>query len=441
MSSEKVREIANAAFKASNYRNLHGVFVPPIQNLTDTDFYKFSMGQFIHKYYPNVEVMSKLIVRDKNIPLWKYVDLDDLRQALDHIQSLLMRKTDLYYLRGMDLYGRNMFSEEYLDFLRMLKLSGYDISMKEGRTEISFKGLWSHQTYWETLAMPVISELYYRGVMKGLPEADVQSIFAVADNRLQNNLLEIKKHPYVFFADFGTRRRFSHLWHKYAIGEAKRVLPKQFTGTSNVYMASHHDLESKGTFAHEPTMVVTALAKSIEEMRNAQYKVLEQWQEMHGRGLRIILPDTYGSEQFFANAPEWLRDWTGHRQDSGDPVVEIERYNNWLKQGGVNPSDRISIPSDGLTVSSMIVIAKWFKDKTPTPNGWGTGFANDFAGTLPGNDHMRPFSMVIKAYQADDNYCVKLSNDVNKATGPKSEIARYIEVFGAQHRVAREVLV
>jgi nicotinate phosphoribosyltransferase len=188
-------------------------------------------------------------------------------------------------------------------------------------------------------------------------------------------------------------------------------------------------------------MVVTALQDTDEAMRQAQYEVLAKWQEMYGKGLRIILPDTYGSEQFFAHAPKWLTDWKGQRQDSGDPVVEVNRYLDWLKGYGIQPSDRISIPSDGLDVPAMVGISSQFNGVHPTPFGYGTGLTNDFASTLPGNNDMRPFSMVIKPFSANGRPCVKLSNDVSKATGPRAEIERYIKIFGAQQRVERPVLV
>lgn len=434
---EKLHDVVDAI-----YRNMHSkVFVPPVQSLMDIDFYKFTMGQFIHRFYPDVEVTFKLIVRDKAIKLWKYVDLGQLQEAFEYIQSLTMRKTDIYYLRGMDLYDKYMFSEEYLTFLRSLHLSGFKIEKKDGNVEVTFTSRWCEVTFWETIGMAIISELYYRGVMKEMSEYEVHSLYAVADARLQSNLLEIKKHPTITYSDFGTRRRNSFLWQKYVVAESVRVTDRQFTGTSNVWMAFHYDLDPKGTNAHEQIQVVTALADSDEEMRQAQYKVPELWQQIYGKGLRIMLPDTYGSKQFFENAPSWLKDWTGHRQDSGDPSVEVNRYIDWLISQGENPMNRISIPSDGLTVETMVLIDNGFSGRHPTTYGWGTGGTNGFNGTVPGNDNMRSFSMVIKAYSANGRPCVKLSNDKSKATGPKDEIARYLKIFGEQDRVERPVFV
>ncbi len=424
------------------YKNMHGrVFIPPVQSLMDIDFYKFTMGQFIHRFYPDHEVTFKLIVRDKNVRLWKYVDLDQLRQSFEYVQSLAMRKTDIYYLRGMDLYDKYLFKDEYLEFLSKLRLSGYKLERVDGTIEITFTSRWAEVSYWETIALAIISELYYRGVMKEMSEEDVHDLYTVADNKLQMNLLEIKKHPAIRFADFGQRRRNGFLWQKYAVGEASRVLGPQFVGTSNTWMAFHYDFNPMGTNAHELPMVVTALQDSDDAMRAAQYEVLKQWEEIHGVGLRIFLPDTYGSTQFFQNAPTRLLDWKGQRQDSGDPIAEINRYKSWLKLHGVDPKERLTIPSDGLDVPEMKSITSNVAGSHLISFGWGTLFANEMRGVVPGNDDMRPFSMACKVVSVDGRPCVKLSNDISKATGPKDEIARYLRIFGGQNRTERSVVV
>lgn len=441
MKQDALGALAQVTYNAIHYRELGLPFVPPVQSLMDIDFYKFTMGQFIHRFYADEVVTFKVIVRDKNIRLWKYVDIDELRMALAHVQSLSMRKTDIYYLRGMDLYNKFMFDEKFLDFLRNLKLSGISIENNGGTIEITCKAKWDEVTYWETIVLAIISELYYRGVMKDMTLEEIKRFYVIADNKLQNMLLEIKRHPGVRFADFGQRRRHSFLWQKYVISQAIRVLGKQFVGTSNTWMAFHFDENPIGTNAHELPMVVTALADTDDEKRQAQYVVLKQWEMIYGQGLRIMLPDTYGSKQFFEGAPSWLKDWRGQRQDSGDPYLEIDRYMNWLRSHGVDPQERLTIPSDGLDVPTMCSIESHFSGKHLISFGWGTNFTNGMRDVLPGNNDMRPFSVVCKVVSVNGRPVVKLSNDVTKATGPKDEIARYIEIFGAQDRVTREALV
>lgn len=61
---------------------------------------------------------------------------------------------------------------------------------------------------------------------------------------------------------------------------------------------------------------------------------------------------------------------------------------------------------------------------------------NDFRGLVP-DDRLAPFSVVCKAVSANGRPTVKLSDNPEKAMGPKDEIARYKRVFGvgAQERI------
>ena len=55
--------------------------------------------------------------------------------------------------------------------------------------------------------------------------------------------------------------------------------------------------------------------------RQAQYRLLELWQQTYQGELLILLPDTFGTTQFLENAPDWVADWTGQRIDSKDPFI------------------------------------------------------------------------------------------------------------------------
>jgi len=155
-----------------------------IRSLMDVDFYKFTMSYFIHKFYPGTDVTFKLINRDATIPLAKIIPEEALREQLDHVRTLMFRRTDLYYLRGMDVYGKNMFSEDYLTFLSELKLTDYDLRKNGDQYELTFKGPWEVVTFWETIALAIISELYYRELMKGMSETELSIMYGKATDKL-----------------------------------------------------------------------------------------------------------------------------------------------------------------------------------------------------------------------------------------------------------------
>ncbi len=440
-----------------------------IRSLLDVDFYKFTMGYFIHRFFPEVQVTFRFINRHPHIPVAELVDEDELRAQLDHVRTLRFRRTDIYYLRGMDVYGEAMFSREYLDFLAGLKLPPYTLDRRGDQYEIQFTGTWAEVTFWETIAMAIVNELVYRTLLQGMAEdrstgeSGLQILYARATDKLYHKLQRLAENPSIHFADFGKRRRHSFLWQQFAIEMAEEVVGQGLTGVSNTWMAFNKDLVPIGTNAHELPMVLTALADTNNAKRDAQYMVLEAWGNLFPQNaLRIMLPDTYGTEQFFSGmsedmAHEVSHAWRGLRGDSGDLVVEGERYIKWLTQHGVDPKEKLYIPSDGLDVEGILKLNQALGGRVQLAYGWGTKFTNDFESCHPhGNEPavvngkklhltwdqlLRGHSFVCKVASADDKPAVKLSNNVNKATGPVAEIDRYLRVFGEKGRLQQRVEV
>ncbi|MGD5588138.1 hypothetical protein QUT57_22800, partial [Xanthomonas citri pv. citri] len=127
-------------------------------------------------------------------------------------------------------------------------------------------------------------------------------------------------------------------------------LGSSFLGTSNCLIALRREVEAVGTNAHELPMVYTALAESDADMLRAPYRVLEDWQEDYQGNLLVILPDTYGTSNFLAGAPDWVRNWTGIRIDSKDPIAGGEEAIAWWRSRGQDPKEKLAIFSDGLDV-------------------------------------------------------------------------------------------
>ena len=187
-------------------------------------------------------------------------------------------------------------------------------------------------------------------------------------------------------------------------------------------------------------MVYSALAKDDAALKRAPYDVLADWHEEHDGNLRIILPDTYGTEGFLQNAPDWLAKWTGIRIDSGDPATGAETAIRWWKSRGEDPLDKLVIFSDGLDVDKIIELQKQFEGRVRVSFGWGTMLTNDFRGLVP-DDALKAFSLVCKAVKADGNPTVKLSDNPRKAMGPEAELDRYRRVFGVGAQATQEVVV
>ena len=402
---------------------------PIVRSLIDTDFYKLLMCQSIYRNKSQTKVTFSLINRSSNILLADLVDEGELREQLDHIRSLSLTRGESTWLRGNTFYGRRqMFRSDFMEWFEGLKLPAYHLEKINGQYELTFEGNWPEVMLWEVPALSVLMELRSRAVLDTMDRFELQILYARAMTKLWEKIEKLKGLKNLKIADFGTRRRHSYLWQDWAVQAMQEGLRDAFVGTSNCSIAMKRDIEAIGTNAHELPMVYSALADSDEDLAMAPYQVLADWHEEHDGNLRIILPDTYGTEGFLQKAPDWLASWTGMRIDSGDPRTGAENAIRWWRSMGENLKEKLLIFSDGLDVNQILDLHKQFSDRVNVSFGWGTNLTNDFRNLVDGA-RLDAFSLVCKAATVNGRATVKLSDNPNKATGPVSEIERYRRVF------------
>ncbi|MGR3571759.1 nicotinate phosphoribosyltransferase [Brevirhabdus sp.] len=414
---------------------------PIIRSLIDTDFYKLLMCQSVFRNKPDTQVTFSLINRTKSIRLADLVDEGELREQLDHIRSLSLSRGESTWLRGNTFYGkRQMFRPDFMEWFEGLRLPAYHLEKRDGQFELTFEGRWPEVMLWEIPALAVLMELRSRAVLKDMGKFELQVLYARAMTKLWEKVEGLRAVPDLRLADFGTRRRHSFLWQDWCVQAMLEGLGEKFVGTSNCLIAMRREVEAIGTNAHELPMVYSALAETDAQLRQAPYEVLADWHEEHDGNLRIILPDTYGTQEFLAGAPDWLAGWTGIRIDSGDPAEGAETAIAWWKSRGEDPRGKLVIFSDGLDVDRIEQLQRQFSGRVRVSFGWGTLLTNDFRGLVP-NDGLAPFSLVCKAVCANGRPTVKLSDNPLKAMGPADEIARYARVFRLGAQQEYEVLV
>ncbi len=434
---------------------------PITRSLLDTDFYKLLMLQFIWKHFPKTHTSFTLQNRTTSIPLGNIVGIQPLREHLQATKKLRFHKSELIWLAGNTFYGRRgIFESGFIEWLeRDFRLSDFELSVEDGQFSLRFSGLWTETTMWEIYALSIIDELKTRASLKRLSELELDILYARAKTRLWEKMERLRGVPDLSLSDFGTRRRHSFLWHEYVVNAMSDVLGSHFTGSSNTYLAYKHDLEAIGTNAHELPMALAALATGDEELRSAQYRLLELWQQTFQGELLILLPDTFGTTQFLANAPDWVADWKGQRVDSKDPFLAGDEYIAWLEKRGRDPRQKRLIASDALDVDRILELHAYFggtlrngamaadfrragdfldeRKWIPNPRirfsaGWGTFLTNDFRNCNPlGDDCFDPVSLVCKLSEVEGKPAVKLSDNYLKAMGPAAEIERYRRVFGS----------
>lgn len=433
---------------------------PITRSLLDTDFYKLLMLQFIWKHFRRTRAAFTLTNRTSAVPLGDIVNLDELREQLESTRRLRFHKSELIWLAGNTFYGRRgMFEPAFLEWLEKdFHLSEFELCVEDGQISLRFDGLWTHTTMWEIYALSAVDELKTRASLKGLSELELDIIYARAKTRLWEKMERLRGVPGLNVSDFGTRRRHSFLWQEYVVTAMADTLQGNFAGSSNTYLAYKHDLEAIGTNAHELPMAMAALAETDEELKQAQYRLLELWQQTYQGELLILLPDTYGTTQFFRHAPAWVSQWTGQRIDSKDPFVAGDEFIEWLEKQGVDPRRKRLIASDSLDVDLILALHAYFGGRLRNgavpaefrrasdfedasrwvperrirfSAGWGTFLTNDFRNCNPrGDESFDPVSLVCKLSAVEGRPAVKLSDNYSKAMGPPEEIERYRRIFG-----------
>jgi nicotinate phosphoribosyltransferase len=403
---------------------IEGHTMPIIQSLLDTDFYKFTMGHWVFKRYPHVPVRYAFKNRTARVRLGDYIDEGELRRELDHVRTLRVNPSELHYLRGTNEYGGQIFSEDYLAFLKELCLPPYELERVDGTYKVEFSGMWCEAIYWETLALSIINELYYRTLMQRLSAFERDVVMATGTLRLAEKIKTLRTRPDITFSDFGTRRRFSRGWQEYVVRVLGQEIPGQLLGTSNTAMAMQYGLLPTGTMAHELYMVMAGtMAQNDDTIRTSHNRVLQEWWEAYGWDLSIALTDTYGTDFFFRDmTTEQARAWKGLRQDSGDPIAFGEQAIAFYKRQGIDPRDKLVVFSDGLDLGTIVKLADHFAGRLRVSFGWGTNLTNDLG--------FEALSLVVKVVEAHGHHTVKLSDNLAKATGDAHDIERFKHVFG-----------
>jgi len=402
-----------------------------IKSLLDTDYYKFTMGQYAWKYFPKVRVKYAFKNRTKNIKLVNFLNKQELVEQLDYVRSLRFSLEELDYLKSLGI-----FSNDYLSFLNSLTLPPVYVDIEDGELVIETEGLWPEAIFWETFILSIVNELYYKAIKRPIIQPSwINYPSEVLSNYMDSSCLVKGKANLSYkiqtincnsfkFVDFGTRRRFSTKWQDYVISLlSKSIEHGNFLGTSNVYLAKKYNIRPIGTLAHELPMVLAGINDyNLELLKCSHNRMLDVWEWLYGKELSIALTDTFGTDFFFRDfSTEKAKYWKGLRQDSGDPFEFGKKVIKFYKDKGINPKEKIIVFSDGLNIDTILKLEKTFKDKFITMYGWGTNLTNDMG--------YEPLSIVVKAVEANGRPLIKLSDNLAKAIGDKKTMEKYKKVF------------
>ncbi len=393
---------------------------PIIGSMLEMDTYKFLMLYFIWRFFPDLHVKFAFTNRTQSVRLGDEIDIVELKEQIAHVQTLRFTALEKSYVRSW-----GMFPEAFIAWFDEMRLPDVLIERTiDGQIRIEVSGAWMHVTFWELFILPIISELRVRAFVGEDPAEHVR-VIADLERRLMGKIPRIRNLQWMISL-FGLRRRASGDWERRFTKILLNEVPERIVGVSNVAIAQEYGVEATGTNAHELPMALAALRRheGPEMVRQSQYEVLAKWQQLYGHKALIMLGDTFGSEQFFRDLPRrFAGDFIGLRQDSGDPFTYGEDAIAMYERFGINPKQKRVIFSDGLTVEKMEALESQFVGRIGGGFGWGTNGTFD-------TRYVQPISIVMKLVEAAGNPAVKLSDNLAKAIGHKSEVAMYKEIFG-----------
>jgi len=391
-----------------------------IESLLDTDLYKFTMMQVVLHHFPGAQVEYRFKCRNPGVALAPYVQ--EIRTEVTHLCSLRFTEEELGYLRSL-----RFIKSDFVDFLGLFQMNEKYVTVMAsdtvpGEIEIVVRGPWLHTILFEIPLLAIVNEVYFRNTVSAPDYADgrkrlLQKISLIrSDASLEGMRV----------ADYGTRRRFSRLWHDEVIVGLRDALGENFAGTSNVMYAMRHNVLPLGTMAHEYLQACQSLGPRL---RDSQTYGFEVWAREYRGDLGIALSDTYGMQAFFRDFDLYFcKLFDGARHDSGDPFEWGEKLIAHYESLRIDPRTKTLIFSDSLNVPLAIQLYQRFSSRTRLAFGIGTNLTNDLG--------LTPLQIVIKMVRCNGQPVAKLSDTPEKTMCDDPAYLAYLrQVFMVEHPV------
>jgi nicotinate phosphoribosyltransferase len=394
---------------------------PIVRSLLETDLYKFTMWQALLHGHPNSITEYEFVCR--NTPAYPLAELREaVERELDHLCSISFSEAELNFLRSL-----RYMKSDFVDFLTVFRFQRKFIDVRtDGDTlVIHASGPQVHVMGFEIYVLYIVNELYFRrfdhaaALAEGRLRLDakIAALRAFGDQPAHRNPFE--------FSDFGTRRRFSGVWHDEVVQKLAREVPQYFKGTSNVYQAMKFDLVPIGTMAHEYMQSFQAFGVRLRDFQKAS---LEAWVQEYRGDLGVALTDVVGMDAFLDDFDLYFAKlFDGLRHDSGDPVVWGEKALAHYAALRIDAKTKRLVFSDGLDLQKAFELYRHFADRIMTGFGIGTHLTNDVG--------LKPLNIVMKLVCCNGQSVAKLSDSPGKTLCKDETFLAYLrQVF--HHPVA-----
>ena len=380
---------------------------PIITYLTDTDLYKFTMGQvFFHKH-TNLNGVYLFKCRNKDVTFTDEM-VEEINAQIDHLCTLTFTDEELAYLGSL-----RFIKSDYVEFLRLWRpLRRYVKCFSVGgELYIEVNGPLFSAMQFEIYLLEIVNEVYFR--MK----YDYLRLVDSARERLFRKISGFRTDVYDFkFAEFGCRRRLSREWQDYVVSELLQT--GHCVGTSNVYLAMKYGCKPIGTYAHEYVQMYQGIPGVTLAYTNKM--AMDDWFDEYQGDLGTALTDTLGTDLFLMDFNKLQATcYSGVRHDSGDPIEWGEKLIAHYESLGIDPKTKTLLFSDGLNFDKAQKIYDHFRSRINVSFGIGTYLSND--------TKVEPLNIVIKLQYVNGHPVAKLSDVPGKTMCQDDSYIAYLK--------------
>lgn len=386
-----------------------------IRSKLENDVYKWNMSYLMMLKFPNMRVRFRFKDRKENKEKFDQKFIEEFRLELAKLRTLRLNDSEKAFMKSKFWWIPGWYFDWY-QAADIFDPETIQVFLDEnGEFQCIAEGPGYQVTFWETVILPIYSELRNRALGYTLDRINKQEALELV--REQINLSNKEN---LVFSEFGLRRRHSGAWQDLVddliVQEAKNCV-----GNSNVYQAYRNNTGITGTQAHEIYMAYNA----IYGYREGNYQCVKDWMKVFNGHAGILLGDTIGLDAFLKCLTTlYAKASSGFRHDSGPWETATSKYIARLRELRVDPMHKSIIYSNSISMYDLLDISLNVRGRVGQVAGGIGGKLTNNIPSLPGSNPN--IVMKLSDIQIDKNSpwipCVKVPDDPGKAMGDKEEI-------------------
>ena len=389
---------------------------PIITHLTDTDFYKFTICQYIYHKHPSDIAKWEFKCRNLDIKFTPEM-VQEIREQIDWFCTLKFTDEELKYLSSVKFIKRD-FIDNFLKFWHPIRSEIHvnEIGMdayNDCGLAIECTGTWLNTSMYEIAILSIANEVYFAFTYgRGARDIEFQDKTVEKFNRVLKGEIQLGT-----WSEFGTRRRYSYDMQDWLV---KYIVNKKipgFVGTSNVWLAMKYGVKACGTLAHECIMAQQGKLQFSPAYSNMF--VMEEWIDEYGVLPGVFLGDTLGTDLFLKDFTlKYAHAFNGVRHDSGDPFEWGEKIISHYERLGLDPKMKTLLFFD-----KADALYKHFNSRAHVAFGIGTYLSSVQCSTF----ECHPLNIVCKMTECNGLPVAKLSDTPSKIMCRDNEYVNYLQ--------------